>query len=162
MPKVVWSQTLNSVLFSDGENHARRFEKSNNSSNSSNRSHQPIGTFSSMVHDMDTSPLHNIIATACSSGSIQLSWLPEDGISGAVELEKRIFSLQKSLETEAFEIILDPEYVQFQVQDTIKLYPTIQACTSVSWCPNEQFPGLLVGSYSNGLLILIASDRFFI
>jgi hypothetical protein len=159
LPKVVWSQALKSILFADGENHARRLEKS-----SINRLHQPLGTFPSMVHEMASSPLHNIIATASSSGSIHLSWMPEESGCG-VEFEKKILTIQKCLEEASptsFQVVSNPEYVQFQVLDTIKLYPSDQACTSVSWCPNEHFPGLLTGGYRNGLLALMTTDQFFI
>lgn len=160
LPKVFWSQPLNSILFADGENHARRLEKTSNSNN--NRLHQPLGTFSSMVHETASSPSHNIIATASSSGSIHLSWMPEESGYG-VEFEKRIMSIQKSSDqVSSFKVNSVPEYVQFQVLDTIKLYPSDQACTSLSWCPNELFPGLLAGGYRNGLLVLMSTDQFFI
>lgn len=148
---------MNSILFSDSENHVRRLEKS---SGYYSRLHQPIGTFDSMVIDMKTSALHNITASACASGSIHLAWIPDES-GQSVEFEKRIFTVKK-VENETFELALDPEYVAFQVQDTIKLYPTHQACTAVAWCPNVNFPGLLAGGYRNGLLVLIATDRFFI
>lgn len=158
LPKVVWSQSLNSILFSDAENHGRRLEKSEETTHS--RFHHPIGTFDSMVNDMKTSPSHNITATAGASGSIHLAWMSDEA-GHAVEYEKRIFSL-KMTENEVFELNLDPEYVPFQVYDVIKLYPSLQSCTSVDWCPNENFPGLLGGGYRNGLVVLITTDRFFI
>ena len=157
LPKVFWSQSLNSILFSDAENHARRLEKSDESNS---RFHHPIGTFDSMVNDINTSPMHNIIATACASGSIHLGWM-SDETGHAVEYEKRIFS-SKINENGVFELDLDPEYIQFQAHDSIKLYPSIQSCMSVEWCPNENFPGLLAGGYRNGLFVLLATDRFFI
>lgn len=155
LPKVLWSQSINSVLFTDGENHARRLEKSNN-----NSLHQPIGTFDSMVLEMASSSLHNIIASACASGSIHLAWMADEPNFG-VEFEKKVFSLSLT-EDGRFESILEPEYVPFQLHDTIKLCPSKLACTSVAWCPNEHFPGLLAGGYRNGLLILMTTDRFFI
>ena len=152
LPKVRWSQPLKSILFADGENHARRLENNN--------LHQPIGTFDSMVHEIAASPIHNIIATACASGSIHLAWMPKETGYG-VEFEKKIYSLLLR-EDGCFESIIKPEYVNFQIHDTIKLFPSNQAATSVAWCPNENFPGLLAGGYRNGLLVLIATDRFFI
>lgn len=157
LPKVIWSQSLNSILFSDAENHVRRLEKSKDTVS---RFHHPIGTFDSMVNDMKTSPNHCITATACASGSIHLAWM-SDEIGSSVEYEKRIFSLNMT-DNGTFESILDPEYVPFQIHDTIKLYPSLQSCTTVDWCPNESFPGLLVGGYRNGLIVLITTDRFFI
>lgn len=159
LSKVVWSQSLNSILFADGENHARRLEKS--TSTNGNRLHQPIGTFSSMVLDMKTSPLHNIIASVSASGSIHLSWIPEE-VGYGVEFEKKILSVQKSEEETCYQVKIEPEYVQYQITDTIKLYPNDQACTAVNWCPNENFPGLLSAGYRNGLLVLMATDQFFI
>ena len=155
LPKVMWSESLNSILFSDGENHARRLEKNNRS-----LLHQPIGTFDSMVHEMASSPVHNITASACASGSVHLAWMPDEPGYG-VEFEKRIYSLNM-IEDGSFESILKPEYVAFQMHDTIKLYPSNQACISVAWCPNQNFPGLLAAGYRNGLLVLMTTDRFFI
>lgn len=151
---------MKSILFADGENHARRLEKASNNTNC-NRLHQPIGTYSSMVHEMASSSLHNIIATASSSGSIHLSWITEDSGYG-VEFEKKVFSIQKDAEESSFKVIPEAEYVQFQTADSIRLYPSDQACKSVAWCPNSRFPGLLAGGFHNGLLVLMVTDQFFI
>lgn len=158
LPLTIWSDALQSVIFGDGENHARRLEKS---VNNSNRLHQPIGTYDTMVHAISASPNHNIIATACASGAIHLSWLPNEPGHG-VEFEKQIFSIQATNSNENLEINSNPEYVQFQIHDTIKLYQKNQACTAVTWCPHVQFPGLLVGGFRNGLLVFLATDQFFI
>jgi hypothetical protein len=157
LPKVVWSLSLNSILFSDSENHGRRLEKSEESGS---HFHHPLGTFDSMVNDMKTSPSHNIIATAGASGSIHLAWMSDEP-GQAVEYEKCIYTM-KLTENGVFELNLNSEYVPFQAYDVIKLYPSIQSCTTVDWCPNEKFPGLLAGGYRNGLIVLIATDRFFI
>ena len=129
----------------------------------SNRLHHPIGTFDSMVLDISTSPNHNIIATACSSGSIQISWMPQEHGHG-VEFEKRIFSLNLADESNNNESSaqISPASFPSQKHDSIRLYPSLQACTAVSWCPYEAFPGILAAGFRNGLLVLIATDRFFI
>lgn len=114
-----------------------------------------------MVHEMASSSSHNIVATASSSGSIQLSWMPEESGYG-VEFEKKVLSIQKCTEETSFKLITDSEYIKFHVIDTLKLYPSDQACTSVCWCPNKHFPGLLAGGYRNGLLVLMSADQFFI
>lgn len=145
-------------MFVDGENHARKLEKS---TDINNRLHQPIGTYDTMVHAISVSPSHNIIATACASGAIHLSWLPTKSGLG-VEFEKKIFSIEEASDNERIAINNNPEYIQFQALDTIKLYPSNQACTAVTWCPHKQFPGLLAGGYRNGMLVLLATDRFFI
>lgn len=130
-----------------------------------NRLHHPIGTFDSMVIDIGVSPNHNIIATASASGSIQISWVPLDAEQG-VEFEKRILSLKQEdndSDNDSLQIIqVSPAAFTSQKQDTIQIYPSMQACTSVSWCPNENFPGVLAGGFRSGLLILSATDRFFI
>lgn len=89
-----------------------------------------------------------------------MAWMSDETNHG-VEFEKRIFSINQSDDGRA-SLISTPEYVTFQVHDTIKLYPSNQACTSVTWCPNPKFPGLLAAGYRNGMIVLIVTDRYFI
>lgn len=159
LPRVKWSEPLKSILFADAENHGRRLEKKQQSSSDLiNRLHQPIGTFDSMVHDMATSPNHNILASACASGSVHLAWISEES---GVKLEKRIFAASIENDGRVY-LNSNAEYVTFQIHDTVKLYPSIQACTAVTWCPNPRFPGLLAACYCNGMFVLMTTDRFFI
>ena len=152
---------MNSILFADVENHARKLEMS--CEESGVKLHQAAGTFDSMVQDLSTSPNHNIMAAACSSGAIHLAWMSSEP-NYAVEYEKRILTLEKLDEGEREYSRIDPSasYVQFQISDSIKLYSNDQACTSVAWCSNRNFPGLLIGGYRNGLIAIITADRFFI
>lgn len=152
---------MKSILFSDAENHGRRLEKGEGN-DATNHLHQPFGTFDSMILDMSTSLNHNILASACASGSIHLAWMSEEPNHG-VELEKKIFSIKNSDDdVGSVSLISTSEYVTFQLHDNIKLYPSSQACTSVAWSANPKFPGLLAAGYRNGMLILMATDRFFI
>lgn len=78
---MAWSEPLQLILFADGDNHGRTLRRVHDSQG---RIHQPLGTFDSTVEAIATSESHGIIATAISSGSIQLSWLSVEAACSVV------------------------------------------------------------------------------
>lgn len=154
VPLVRWAPLYNCWLVADTENGLRAVRLQD----FADRHSFPAGSFPLSVTAYDVSQLHNVLATACSDGHVHFSWL--DPKSKSIALEQRILHLDSDERTLALRVAVSrPPLPSKQAAHEL---PRRGNCIPlVRWSPCRDYPGLLaVASPLNGLLLLVAADRF--